>query len=264
MSNSSSKSKSKRRSGTQSKQRNRTFKFASIAFITGKNVPFKLAQNTSGTGCISANNTGPSITSVNSVLIDPYTIGSRAALLAAEFAQWRVRSLTIEYDPDVTSSGVVNSQSGPTTTPSYGSRPFAMGFSKDPIYLPSTHPGVMEIGGVSLNTSKRGILKLPSSQWLWASTTTGYSTGSLIDNRTVSHGAFVASFVDASTTAAATYGRFVFTYALQFRYPVNANVIGATLNNNVSPERVTEEEEKKIDYADLSASYLLVKKNPKK
>jgi len=98
----------------------------------------------------------------------------------------------------------------------------------------------------------------------------------LIDNRTVCHGALVASFVDASTTAAATYGRFVFTYALQFRYPVNASVIGSPqLTDHTNYDYITsssgemkdksEQKTNELTSSALADSYTLVlKKKPGK
>lgn len=205
--------------------------FSASAHIVGMNVPFKLAQGTSGVGCITSNNTGPSLSNVTDVVIDPYTLGSRCALLAAEFAQWKVSRMTIQYVSDMTSSGVVNTQGGPSTTPSYGSRPFALGWHRDPSVLVTTHPTIMETGGISNNTSRNSkVINLPPSAWLYTSTTTSYA-GSAIDNRMTAHGSLSGAFVDASTTAAATYGRIVICYDLSFRYPQNASVIGESISS---------------------------------
>jgi hypothetical protein len=211
--------------------------FSAMAVVTGRNTAFKLTQTTSGVGCISNNNTGPTLSSLTSVYIDPYTIGSRCALLAAEFAQYRIRAMTIQYRTDATNSGVVNSQSGPTTTPSYGSRPFAMGWSKDPTIAPATAVSIVEIGGFSHNTSRDAKpLRLPSSPWLFTSSAASYPA-SAADIRLAAHGIFCAAFIDASTTAAATYGRFELTWEVEYRYPLNASVIG---------------EEEKLDISDIT------------
>lgn len=199
--------------------------FSSICHLTGKNEPLKLTQGTSGTGCLTSQNTGPSITNGSNLLITPFAIGSRSALFAALFAQWKVRRIQIQYCPDATGSGVVNSASGPTSSPSYGSRQVAMSWNKDPDIQPSTHFAIIETGGVAFNSARSSRLTFPSSGWLWTSTTTAYAaTG--IDLRMCSHGVFNAAFIDASTTASATYGRFIFTYDLSFRYPQNVSVIG--------------------------------------
>lgn len=216
------KSKFKKNKGSKSGG----YGFKSICRVTGRTDAYKMSQTTSGLGCITTNLTSVSVTAGLNILLTPYSIGSRLALLAAEFAQWRVRRFTIRYKSDTTASGVVNSVSGPTTTPSYGSRPFVMCWGKDSDILPSTHATMVEMGGVQTNTSRNTTLRLPGSAWLWTSTVSAYSTGNPIDNRTVSHGTFNAAFVDASTTAAATYGRFEFTYDVLFRFPQNSSVIG--------------------------------------
>lgn len=208
--------------------------FTAIGRVTGKNTPFKLAQTTSGLGAISANNTGPSLTAVSQVYIDPYTLGSRAALLAAEFAQYRVAAMTIQYIADTTASGVVNSQSGPTTTPSYGSRPFALGWFKDPTVTPGSNVAIVEAGGFNHNTARDSrVLKIPSSPWLWTSSANGYPA-TAADLRLTAHGMLACQFVDASTTAAATYGRFEICWDIEFRYPHNVSVIGAEEEKGLS------------------------------
>jgi len=223
--------------------------YAPISRVVGRNVPFKITQATSGTGCISNNNTGPTLSNVNTVPLTPYTLGSRCALISAEFAQWRVRRMAVQYETDATASGVVNTQSGPSTTPSYGSRPFALGWNRDPDITFSTHPAIVEAGGLSHNTSRDSpVIRLPRSGWLYTSTTTGYP-GSGIDLRMCAHGNLLASYVDASTTATATYGRIIISYDIEFRYPQNSSVIGAALSlkdkNNKNEQK--EPEEKKIN-----------------
>jgi len=225
-------SKKKGKRGNQKSGATRRGVFSAISHDVGRNEPYKLTQAASGVGCISSNNTGPSVTSALNIIITPYSIGSRCALLAAQFAQWRVNSLIIAYVPDCTPSGVATSVNGPVTSPAYQSRPFAMVWGKDPDVLPSTHIAMMEMGGVASNVARGCRIRVGKTGWLWSSSSQSYSGANIIDNRMCSAGTFSAAFADTSTTNTATYGRFVWTYNLSFRYPQNASVIGAA-----SPEK---------------------------
>jgi hypothetical protein len=102
-----------------------------------------------------------------------------------------------------------------------------MVWNKDPGVIGTTHVAIMEMGGIALNTARRGQVRVGKTGWLWTSSSAAYSLNQVMENRMCAAGMFSASFVDASTTAAATYGRFVFTYNVSFRYPQNSSVIGS-------------------------------------
>lgn len=134
--------------------------------------------------------------------------------------------MEIQYESDTTLSGVVNTQGGPSTTPSYSSRPFAMGWNRDPSVLNVAHTSIVEAGGVMTNTSRNSpVLRIPKSPWLFSGTVGSYLAAGY-DLRQTAFGNFAAAFVDASTTATATYGRLVIKYDLSFRFPMNLSLIG--------------------------------------
>jgi len=198
--------------------------FPSGAVVTARQPSFKLQQGTSGTGAITSNLTGVSLTNASNIRIDPFSIGSRIGLFANLYCQYRVRRMVIEYIPDETSSGVLDQPAGAGTTPSYGNRSFAMGWNKDPSITLTTADGVVEFGGQDGNTSRRMTLRVPASDWLWNSTTSASPTG--IDDRMACHGQLSAIFRTTSTTTATTYGRIDISLEIEFRYPAQTSIVG--------------------------------------
>lgn len=218
--------------------------FAASSRLVGMSEPFKVAQATSGVGCLTSNLTGVSLTAGTNFALDPFAIGSRCALFANLFQQWRVNRIELQYEADSTNSGVVNTQGGPSTTPSYGSRPFAIGWNRDPSLLNVIHTSIVEAGGVMTNTSRNSpVLRIPRSPWLFTGTVGAY-LGSGIDLRLAAHGNISAAFVDASSTATATYGRIVIKYDLSFRYPQNFSNIGSSINLSLKKPQLMLEPQK--------------------
>lgn len=152
------------------------------------------------------------------------------AVLCANYLQYRVRRGTLRYVPDGTSSGVGEIVVGGTTTPTYGDRSFAMGIFKDPALSTISYENIFACGGVVGNTSRGHSISLPSSDWLWTSTTAASPT--TIDLRMTAFGKLYFSYFTASTTATYSYGQLLLTIEFEVRGAVdNATPLGATSTN---------------------------------
>jgi hypothetical protein len=240
--------------------------FPSSATMCVRQPSFKLQQGTSGTGALTSNLSGISITNATNVRINPFTLGSRTALMGALFSQWRVKRMIIQYIPDETASGVLDQPQGAiTASVSYGNRAFAMGWFKDPSAAPSTADYVLEFGGRDGNTTRGMTVVVPPSGWLWVSTTG--SSPSTIDQRMSAHGVLCCLFRTTSTTTATTYGRIDISAEIEYRYPENSSVVGLSelsqmLNRKFSTLLSVKEdsEEKVVSPSSLPSRGLLANK----
>jgi hypothetical protein len=195
--------------------------------ITG--VPFRITQTTSGTGGITTVESSSSLSSAASIALDPYTIGGRFQLLANNFLQYRLVRGRITYVPDCTSTGLIETVSGFSTTPSYAARPFAIGVFKDSALSTINYNSILDAGGKWGSTAVGKVLTLPRSDWLWTSTTTASPT--TIDLRTVAFGKLYFAYFNASTTATASFGHLIIQLDVEYKGVVNnAPVLGAALS----------------------------------
>jgi hypothetical protein len=206
-----------------------TNEFPSVATATGRTVSFSMTQTTSGMGSITQ------LTSQDSGLandtfapLTPFVIGGRCGFLASEFAQWRVKRMTIQYITNETTSGGVDDVTGAATglLPQVN-RAFAYGWGKDPSLTTEVANAfnVIEYGGFQCTTSRNGRkLVLPSSGWLWTSTISSSPTD--IDWRMCAHGVFYSIYNQASTTNSRTYGRFEVCFDVEYRFPSDHDPIG--------------------------------------
>jgi len=220
--------------------------------------PFRITQASSGTGGLTTVESNASLTAANSVVLDPYTIGGRLSLMANLFTEYRFTKLKLTYVPDdTTASGVIETAGGPTTTPSYANRSFAIGLATDPALSTLQFDSLVEMGGKISNTTRSVTLVAGGgalNRWRYTSTTAAYASATTIDFRMVAPLKLYFAYFIASTTATASYGNIVMDATVQFRGSVdNAGVLGATL-------KVSEPDEKDEEKIDLAASYVLMKK----
>lgn len=210
----------KRRNGNKNPQ--------STLRVATRSIPFRITQTTSGTGAITSVESGLSLTASNSAAIDPYSIGGRANHFASQFLRYRIERIMIQFVSDETSSGVVESVSGATTTPSYASRVFAMGLFRDPALSTITYENLVAMGGFIGNTSRNMKARFRGSPWLFTSTTAGSPTN--IDLRMTAPYKLYFEFQNNSTTAAASYGHLVFNITWLFQGAIdNAVPLGRSL-----------------------------------
>jgi len=221
--------------------------------------PFRVTQTTSGTGGITSVESQASVSHVNSIALDPYTIGGRLNAMAALFTEYRFTRFKLTYVPDgTTSSGVLENVTGGTTSPTYAARSFAMGLATDPALSTLSFAQIIEMGGKPTNTTrglsfniKGGVL----NTWRYTSTTLPYSSTTTIDLRLVAPLKLYFAYFNSSTTAGASFGEILIDATVQFRGAVGiAQPIGS-FN--------FKEDEKKDENVDLVSSYILMKK-PKK
>jgi hypothetical protein len=211
---------------------------------------FKVTQASSGTTCLTPNDWVGSITSNNYALLNPVSAGGRFADAAALFQFWRLVNLTLEYFPDMSGSGILENVAGGTTTPTYGSRTFAIGFQKDPATSNFLSPmGFSEIvaqGGRISDTSRSFRMRGDfNGKWLYTNDSATSPTIPL-ESRFTAACSITSSFFTNSTTAAATYGFIRLSFTAQFKTPINDSAPQVALSAPQAPSP-NEYEEKKID-----------------
>jgi hypothetical protein len=188
-----------------------------------------LAQYTSGVGALSAGS------SVTSYICDPYQVGGRFGQLAAFWQRYRVKSGTLKYAPFGSGAGYVSDVTGGTAsaTAIIAERDFACIFLPDPDVSLTTSDQILDSGGKVGNSSKPMSFRIPPTGWLWTSTDTAAAappTGA--DYRMACFGRHAACFTATSTTAARTYGQFVFDLIVEFKHEhTQVSVIGITLRD---------------------------------
>jgi len=197
------------------------FLLSSVCTIRCRGVPFTLVQASSGNGGISTASSGASLTAANSVPLDPFTLGGRAATLSADFMQYRILELKLSYQPYVSYSGMISTTIGATTTPSSAERGFAWGVLDDPgISGTLGFNSLIEYGAQVNRTCQRATISLRGgtlSDWRFISTTTSSPTA--IDLRMVAPVKLWMAFVDTSSTSTSTYGAIIYDAIFQFRGP---------------------------------------------
>jgi hypothetical protein len=178
--------------------------------------PFFVAQGTSGTGCLTTDLSGVSMTTGITIYCDPKSMGGRFSNIAAYFQQYRVVNAQFQFLPFNSITGQQEIVSGPTSTPSYAMRDVAWWFSKDPGLQMTSYAQIMDSGGKYFKTNGSSVLRIPNSRWLY----TGASAASptIIDQRDSSFGILNAAFRSASTSATSTYGEIRFSGTILFRY----------------------------------------------
>lgn len=182
-----------------------------------REVPFRITQASSGTGGLTSVTSGGSSSAANSVPIDPYQVGGRMGAVAQLYTLYRVRYLRITYVPDATASGVTESVSGATTTPSYVSRAFAWGINRDPALSTLSYSQLIQMGGSFGNTTRLQTLTFVNRAPQWYFTSTTASSPSTIDLRMTAPLQLRFAYFNTSTTAAASYGHLIFNIICQFK-----------------------------------------------
>jgi len=225
---------------------NRLFSQSTVT-VPFRGIPFVITQTTSGTGGISTENSGSSLSSTSLVNIDPFNFGARCSLIADQFLEYRFKSVTFKYIPRYTASGVAPTPGGATSTPSYANRNFVWGFVEDPALAGAlSYQIFMEYGGTPGNTTKKSSIRLRGgtlSKWRFTSTTASSPTA--IDLRMVAPAQMRFYFDDTSTTAAATYGYIVYDAVIEFRGAANnAAIIGVT---ETPTRKISTDEDKKVE-----------------
>jgi len=201
---------------------------------------FNVQQTTSGTGGFSSTTQAQvSISSANSIYLDPYTLGGRMYDFAGLFGQYMIRSLTVSYTPFLSDSGVVATPGGANTTPSYAHRTFGIVALADPAFILTTYPGIMSVGGKSFQTNKKGTYRFAGIPRDWKYCTTTSSSPSTIDERQACFGVLCIAFEDSSTASSTTYGNLTLRWDATFRVPTIPGLVGA-------PPRVLKPREPKL------------------
>jgi len=217
-----------------------------VVGFTTREIPFRITQATSGTGGITSVTSSTSSSNVNSVAIDPYTIGGRTLVIAQLYTKYRIRRVVIRYIPDTSFSGVVESISGPTTTPSYGSRVFAWGINRDPALSTLSYSQLVQMGGAVGNTNRSSRLVFINNDNSWFFTSTTAASPTTIDLRMVAPLQLRFAYGTASTTAIGSYGQLVFDIDIQCSGDIPPS---APLGLSLSPPELVREskdtEEKK-------------------
>jgi len=184
-----------------------------------REVPLQITQATSGTGGLTNLSGNASATSATSYNIDPYNIGGRLNEFAHLFAQYRFKSLRLNFIPQSTSAGVVDTVVGETTTPAYENRAFSWAISPDPSITAGTFTTTGNIGKFG-NTSRSSFLVLPkNNNWLFTSTSAASPTA--IDLRMASPAKLIWVYYGTSTTATNNLGFIQYVGSIQFRHPTN-------------------------------------------
>jgi len=186
--------------------------------------PWQVTQASSGTGGISSmgGGSGASITSVGWVAIDPFTIGGRFAFIAGMYTQYRINYLNIDFIPDSTASGYLESIAGGTTTPVLINRDFAWGLVQDPaVNSAMTATQILISGGRYNNTTRRQTLSVRNLAWMFTTTTSSYSLPpSTIDFRLAAPLALRFAYKQTSTTGTQIYGDILVRCSVSFRGPL--------------------------------------------
>jgi hypothetical protein len=134
------------------------------------------------------------------------------------------------YEPFGTSAGFVSDVTGGTASASaiIAERDFAWIFLPDPDVSLTTSDQILDSGGKVQNSARKGSVAVKPTTWLWTSTDTAAAappTGA--DYRMACFGRHAACFTATSTTAARTYGQFVFDLMVEFKHEhTQVSVIG--------------------------------------
>jgi hypothetical protein len=171
------------------------------------------------------------------MVLDPYIIGGRFAIFAAQYQQYRIKSGFVKYRPDCSPNGLVDMAGGPSSaTVTYENRAFALGIFKDPALSSITYENILQTGGFYGSTTKGFTLRVPSSGWLWTSTTA--SSPTTIDLRMTSFGKMFFAYFIASTTATASYGHLEFSLVIEFKGTIdNAALLGKVISREIARPR---------------------------
>jgi len=224
-----------------------------IVTFTTREIPFRITQATSGTGGITSVTSSTSSSNVNSVAIDPFSIGGRTLTIAQLFTKYRFRKVTMRYIPDTSYSGVVESISGPTTTPSYGSRVFAWGVNRDPALSTLSYSQLVQMGGVVGNTNRSSRLVFINNDSSWFFTSTTAASPTTIDLRMAAPLQLRFAYGTASTTAIGSYGQLVFDIEFQVQGDIPPSApLGLALSAPTT-ESETERKEKEPEEKQGSA-----------
>jgi hypothetical protein len=162
-------------------------------------------------------------------------VGGRFGSLAAFWQRYRIKSGNLKYCPFGTGAGYVSDVSGGTASASaiIAERDFACIFLPDPDVSLTTSDQILDSGGKAGNSSKPMTFRVPPTGWLWTSTDTpaaGPPTGA--DYRMACFGRHAACFTATSTTAARTYGQFIFDLIVEFKHEhTQVSVIGISLKS---------------------------------
>jgi len=232
-----------RRRKKQTKQTGRRERIVRVPFYSPS---FVIAQGTSGNGGFTTLASASSSTLLNGFALDPFQIGGVPYRMASTFLQWRLKWVKLDYIPQTTLSGVTNTIVGPTSAPTYANRNFAWALMGDPEALYTTYTSILvSNSGVASNTAKRSSLFAKGgtlSSWRYTTTTTGPSPTS-IDLRMVAPMTVRFAFVEASTTAAFTYGTVIISGLAEFRYEQDFTApIGLSLSPPKSEEKKEDDE----------------------
>lgn len=205
---------------------------------------FTLDQASSGNGGFTSQASAASLTAANGFNLDPYNLGGLPYRMGTNFIQYRLKWVKIGYKPYMSASGVVNTVSGATSTPSYGVRNFALGFSADPFIVLASYGSIIIGGGIEGNTSRPCQISMRGgtlNTWRYTSTTT--ASPSNIDLRMVAPVRVNVAFSNTSTTATLTYGGFLITGVMELRYPLdNAVPVGLSASIENTPLLSVEEQ----------------------
>lgn len=222
--------------------------------------PFTITSATSGTGGFTTLQGPGAVTATNSVNLDPFNLGARIFAIAGEFLMYRCKRLRIKFIPWTSSSGVVSTPAGATSTPSYLSRPFVWGFVQDPAISTLTYATLRSFGGVFGQSDRPSTLLLKGAalnRWLYVSTTvSSASPPSAIDLRMVDLGQLRWYFGDSSSTNTATHGVIEIDGLFEFRYPANnSSPIGVPLPSFLPPTVINKDKnEQKEEKQPLATS----------
>lgn len=180
---------------------------------------FLVEQAASGNGGFTSSASAASITAANGFPLDPFNVGGHLYHMASLFSEWRLRWVRIDYIPYSTPSGVMSTVSGTTSSPSYGSRNFAMGIMDDPDFTPVTYNGIVISGkSVESNTAQRVSLSHSSGALrTWRFTSTTGSSPTTIDLRMTAPADVRFAYQQTSTTNVVTYGNIIVTGLVDFR-----------------------------------------------
>jgi len=182
------------------------------------------------------------------LLLDPFAIGGRFAVHANIYQQYKINACTIRFRSDLSSIGMPSNNGAATTTASYAIRKFALGFARDPAFVPANFLNALELGARIGSTDRDCSVKCGSSPWLFCSLPGG---ASFSDIRQCMFGEVFLIFDTSTTATTPAYGYIDFELDVSFRLPTDNPVVHAT-----------EPEQKETFYQRIEREYADRKKPP--